>query len=60
MFRGTLRSISCAQGLDYFMGSERVGFKDFTGFVEKFSAGVKARNERRGPRGLWPRGRRVK
>src|ERR1700682_5663266 len=45
LFRGTLRSISYAQGLDYFMGSERVGFKEFAGFVEKFSAGVKARAE---------------
>jgi hypothetical protein len=45
LFRGTLRSISYAQGLDYFMGSQRVGFKDFAGFVEKFSAGVKARAE---------------
>jgi hypothetical protein len=45
LFRGTLRSIRYAQGLDYFMGSQRVGFKDFTGLVEKFSAGVKARAE---------------
>jgi hypothetical protein len=25
------------------MGSQRVGFKDFQGFVEKFSAGIKRR-----------------
>jgi hypothetical protein len=43
LFRGVLRSISYAQGLDWFMGSQRVGFKDFQGFVEKFSAGIKRR-----------------
>jgi hypothetical protein len=46
LFRGTLRSISYAKGLDQFMGSQRVGFKDFAKFVEKFSAAVKARAER--------------
>ncbi len=46
LFRGTLRSISYAQGLDSFLGNPRVGFKDFAGFVEKFSAGVKARAQR--------------
>jgi hypothetical protein len=45
VFRGVLRSICYVQGLDYFMGSQRVGFKDFRGFVEKFSAGIKARAE---------------
>ena len=45
VFRGVLRSISYVQGLDYFMGSQRVGFKDFRGFVEKFSAGIKVRAE---------------
>jgi hypothetical protein len=45
LFRGVLRSISYVQGLDYFMGNQRVGFKDFRGFVEKFSAGIKARAE---------------
>jgi hypothetical protein len=43
LFRGVLRSISYVQGLDWFMGSQRVGFKDFQGFVEKFSAGIKRR-----------------
>jgi hypothetical protein len=43
LFRGVLRSISDVQGLDWFMGSQRVGFKDFQGFVEKFSAGIKRR-----------------
>jgi hypothetical protein len=45
LFRGVLRSISYVQGLDYFMGNQRVGFKDFRGFVEKFSAGIKKRAE---------------
>jgi hypothetical protein len=40
--------------LDYFMGSERVGFKDFRGFVEKFSAGIKARAEQIAQRGGRP------
>jgi hypothetical protein len=46
LFRGVLRSISYVQGLDYFMESERVGFKDFAPFVEKFSTGIKVRAER--------------
>jgi len=45
LFRGVLRSISYVQGLDWFMGSQRVGFKDFQWFVEKFSAGIKKRAE---------------
>jgi hypothetical protein len=45
LFRGVLRSICYVQGLDYFMGSQRVGFKDFQWFVEKFSAGIKQRAE---------------
>jgi hypothetical protein len=46
LFRGVLRSICYVQGLNYFMGNQRVGFKDFGGLVEKFSAGIKARAER--------------
>jgi hypothetical protein len=45
LFRGVLRSISYVQGLDWFMGSQRVGFKDFDWFVQKFSAGIKKRAE---------------
>ena len=45
LFRGVLRSISYVQGLDWFMGSQRVGFKDFEWFVEKFSRGIKQRAE---------------
>lgn len=43
LFRGVLLSISYVQGLEWFMGSQRVGFKDFQWFVEKFSAGIKKR-----------------
>ena len=60
LFRGTLRSIRYTQGLDYFMGSQRAGFKDFAGFVEKFSAGVKARAERGAPFCTCPHGRRAR
>lgn len=45
-FRGILRSICYVEGLNYFMGNQRVPFKGFKAFVEKFSAGVKARAER--------------
>src|ERR1700735_4286511 len=45
LFRGVLRSISYVQGLDWFMGSQRVGFKDFDWFVQTFSAGLKRRAE---------------
>jgi hypothetical protein len=45
LFRGVLRSISYVQGLDWFMGNQRVGFKDFEWFVQKFSAGIKKRAE---------------
>lgn len=45
LFRGVLLSISYVQGLDYLMGNQRVGFKDFARFVEKFSAGIKKRAE---------------
>jgi len=33
LFRGVLRSICYVQGLDYFIGNQRVGFKDFQWFV---------------------------
>jgi hypothetical protein len=45
LFRGILRSISYVEGLNYFMGNQRVPFKGFGAFVEKFSAGVKKRAE---------------
>jgi hypothetical protein len=46
LFRGILRSISYVEGLNYFMGNQRVPFKDFKAFVSKFSVGVKTRAER--------------
>jgi hypothetical protein len=45
LFRGVLRSISYVQGLHAFMWKQRVGFKDFRGFVERFSRGIKVRAE---------------
>jgi hypothetical protein len=48
LFRGTLRSISYVEGLNYFMGNQRVPFKGFKAFVEKFSAGVRARAQQIG------------
>ena len=54
LFRGVLRSISYVQGLDWFMGSQRVGFKDFQWFVEKFSAGIKKRAEQMAQRAGRP------
>jgi len=45
LFRGILRSICYVEGLNYFMGSQRVPFKGFKAFVEKFSAGVRKRAE---------------
>lgn len=45
LFRGILRSICYLEGLNYFMGNQRVPFKGFKAFVEKFSAGVRKRAE---------------
>jgi hypothetical protein len=45
LFRGILRSICYVEGLNYFMGNQRVPFKGFKAFVEKFSAGVRKRAE---------------
>jgi hypothetical protein len=42
LFRGTLRSISFLEGMDKFLSSQRVLYKDFGPFVERISAGVKA------------------
>lgn len=54
LFRGVLRSICYVEGLNYFMGNQRVPFKGFAAFVEKFSAGVKARAERIAARAKRP------
>jgi hypothetical protein len=39
------------------MGSQRVGFKDFEWFVQKFSAGIKKRTEQIAPRDMPQRSR---
>jgi hypothetical protein len=41
LFRGTLRSICYLDGMDRFLGSQRVLYKDFKPFVEKISERVK-------------------
>ncbi len=46
LFRGILRSIFYVEGLNYFMGNQRVPFKRFQAFVGEFSARVKARAQR--------------
>jgi hypothetical protein len=45
LFRGTLRSLSYVQGMDKFLGSQRVLYKDFGAFAERLSAQVKAQAE---------------
>jgi len=45
LFRGILRSICYLEGLNCFMGNQRVPFKGFKAFVEKFSAGARNRGE---------------
>jgi hypothetical protein len=45
LFRGTLRSLSYVQGMDKFLGSQHVLYKDFAAFAEKLSDQVKAQAE---------------
>lgn len=45
LFRGTLRSISYVDGLDTFLSSQRVLYKDFAAFVERLSARLKTHAE---------------
>jgi hypothetical protein len=45
LFRGTLRSLSYVAGLDAFLGSQHVLYKDFGVFAERLSAQVKAQAE---------------
>lgn len=45
LFRGTLRSISYVDGLDKFLSSQRVLYKDFAAFVERLSARLKTHAE---------------
>src|SRR5207244_11516744 len=37
LFRGTLRSISHCQGMEIFLSSQRVLFKDFANFAQRLS-----------------------
>src|SRR5262249_53338809 len=45
LFRGTLRSISYCNGLDKFLGSQRVLYKHFGEFAERLSARIKAHGQ---------------
>lgn len=45
LFRGTLRSLSYLQGMDKFLGSQRVLYKDFGAFAQRLSDQVKAQAE---------------
>ncbi len=45
LFRGSLRSICYGEGMDIFLSSQRVLYKDFRTFVQKLSAGIQARAE---------------
>jgi hypothetical protein len=45
LFRGTLRSLSYLQGMDKFLGSQHVLYKDFGAFAERLSDQVKAQAE---------------
>jgi hypothetical protein len=41
LFRGTLRSISYVEGLDKFLSSQHVLYKDFAAYVQRLSEGLK-------------------
>jgi hypothetical protein len=45
LFRGTLRSISFADGMDRFLSSQRILYKDFGAFVQRVTARVRAQAE---------------
>jgi len=45
VFRGTLRSISFLEGMDKFLSSQRVLYKDFGAFAARISAKVRAHAE---------------
>src|SRR5215210_1315381 len=45
LFRGNLSSICHPEGMDRFLSSQRVRYKDFSAFVQRFSKGVKERAE---------------
>lgn len=45
LFRGTLRSISYVDGMDRFLSSQRVLYKDFEAFVTRVTAQIRAHAE---------------
>jgi hypothetical protein len=45
VFRGILRSLSYAKGMDKFLGSQRVFYKDFGPFAERLSEQIKTQAE---------------
>jgi hypothetical protein len=45
LFRGTLRSLSYLSGMDKFLGSQHVLYRDFGAFAERLSSQVKAQAE---------------
>lgn len=45
LFRGNLSSICHVEGMDRFLSSQRVLYKDYSGFVQRFSQRVKERAE---------------
>src|SRR5712692_3124771 len=45
LFRGTLRSLSYVAGMDKFLGSQRVLYKDFGAFAERLSERIKVHAE---------------
>ena len=45
LFRGTLRSISFLEGMDRFLSSQRVLYKDFARFAERITARVRTHAE---------------
>jgi hypothetical protein len=45
LFRGTLRSLSYVTGLEAFLGSQRISYKDFGKFAERLSVAIKDQAE---------------
>src|SRR2546427_12413187 len=45
LFRGTLRSISYVDGMDRFLSSQHILYKDFAGFAGRLTARLRAHAE---------------
>ena len=45
LFRGTLRSISFVDGMDRFLASQRILYKDFAGFAGRLTTRVRTHAE---------------